>query len=90
MKTMDFLHKGRTGFFPLAGSSSTYIQSSRPACDSNAMDIDALHESWSDSDDVQHINAFSKVKPAKHFTRCFNCGADGRLGKGCSRPSTKC
>jgi hypothetical protein len=29
------------------------------------MDIDALNETWSDSDDEEHIDAFSKGKPAK-------------------------
>jgi hypothetical protein len=90
METMNFLRKGRTGFFPIAGSSSSRFQSSRPARDSNAMDIDALNESWSDSDDEEHIDAFSKGKPAKRFTGCFNCGAEGHLSKDCSRPSTKC
>jgi hypothetical protein len=28
METMNFLHKGRTGFFPIAGSSSSRFQSS--------------------------------------------------------------
>jgi hypothetical protein len=81
METMNFLRKGRTGFFPMASSSSSRFQSSRPARDSNAMDIDALNETWSDSDDEEHIDAFSKGKPAKRFTGCFNCGADGHLGK---------
>jgi hypothetical protein len=90
METMNFLRKGRTGFFPIAGSSSSRFQSNRPARDSNAMDIDALNETWSDSDDEEHIDAFSKGKPAKRFTGCFNCGADGHLSKDCSRPSTKC
>jgi hypothetical protein len=54
------------------------------------MDIDALNEGWSNSDDEEHIDAFSKGKPAKCFTGCFNCGADGHLSKDCSRPSTKC
>jgi hypothetical protein len=90
METMNFLRKGRTGFFPIAGSSSSRFQSSQPAQDSNAMDIDALNETWSDSDDEEHIDAFSKGKPAKRFTGCFNCGADEHLGKDCSRPSTKC
>jgi hypothetical protein len=31
METMNFLRKGRTGFFPIAGSSSSRFQSSRPA-----------------------------------------------------------
>jgi hypothetical protein len=75
-ETMETLRKGRTRFFPIAGSSSSRFQSNRPARDSNAMDIDALNESWSDSDDEEHIDAFSKGKPAKCFTVCFNCGAD--------------
>jgi hypothetical protein len=54
------------------------------------MDIDALNENWSDSDDEEHIDVFSKGKPAKCFTGCFNCSADGHLGKHCSRPPTKC
>jgi hypothetical protein len=62
METMNFLRKGRTGFFPITGSSSSRFQSNRPTRDSNAMDIDALNESWSDSDDEEHIDAFSKVK----------------------------
>jgi hypothetical protein len=74
METMNFLCKGRTGFFPIAGSSSSHFQSSRPARDSNAMDIDTLNETWSDSDDEEHIDAFSKGKLAKRFTGCFNCG----------------
>jgi hypothetical protein len=40
METMNFLRKGRTGFFSIACSSSSHFQSSRPARDSNAMDID--------------------------------------------------
>jgi hypothetical protein len=67
METMNFLRKGRTGFFPIAGSSSSRFQSNRPARDSNAMDIDALNETWSDSDDEEHIDAFSKGKPAKQM-----------------------
>jgi hypothetical protein len=90
METMNFLQKGRTGFFPIASSSSSRVQSNRPVRDSHAMDIDALNESWSESDDEEHIDAFSKGKPAKCFTGCFNCSADGHLGKDCSRPSTKC
>jgi hypothetical protein len=38
------------------------------------MDIDTLNETWSDSDDEEHIDAFSKGKLAKRFTGCFNCG----------------
>jgi hypothetical protein len=90
METMNFLRKGRIGFFPIAGSSSSQFQSSQPAQDSYAMDIDALNESWSDSDDEEHIDAFSKGKSVKLFTGCFNCGTDGYLGKEYSRPSTKC
>jgi hypothetical protein len=90
MGTMNFLHKGRTGFFPIAGSSSSHFQSNRPTHDSNAMDIDALNESWSDSDDEEHINAFSKGKPVKCFTGYFNCSTDGHLSKDCSGPLTKC
>jgi hypothetical protein len=48
METMNFLRKGRTGFFPITGSSSSRFQSNRPTRDSNAMDIDALNETWSD------------------------------------------
>jgi hypothetical protein len=81
METMNFLHKGRTGFFPIAGSSSSRLQSSRPARGSNAMDIDASNETWSDSDNEEHIDAFSKGKPAKCFTGCFNCGAKDILVK---------
>jgi hypothetical protein len=44
METMNFLRKGRTGFFPIAGSLSSRFQTNRPARDSNAMDIDALNE----------------------------------------------
>jgi hypothetical protein len=51
MESMNFLHKGKTGFFSIASSSSSHFQSNRPACDSNAMDIDALNETWSDSDE---------------------------------------
>jgi hypothetical protein len=68
----NFLRKGRTGFFPITGSLSSHFQSNRPARDSNAMDIDALNECWSDNDDEEHIDAFSKEKPAKCFTGCFN------------------
>jgi hypothetical protein len=81
METMNFLHKGRTGFFPITGSSLSCFQSSGSACNSNAIDIDALNESWNNSDDEEHIDAFSKGKPAKRFTGWFNCGADGHLGK---------
>jgi hypothetical protein len=35
------------------------------------MDIDALNENWSDSDDEEHIDAFFKGKPAKRFIGCF-------------------
>jgi hypothetical protein len=35
------------------------------------MDIYALNETWSDSDDEEHIDGFSKGKPAKCFTGCF-------------------
>ena len=88
METMNFLHKGRAGFFPIAGSSSCF-QSQRVTPDPNTMDIGAVNESWDESKDEEHIDAFSKGK-AKCFTRCFNCGADEHLGKDCSRPSTKC
>ena len=79
METMNFLCKGRTGFFPMASTSSRF-QSQRVTPDPNAMDIGTVNESWDESEDEEHIDAFSKGK-AKCFTRCFNCGADGHLGK---------
>ena len=88
METMNFLHKGRTGFFPIAGSSSCF-QSQRATPDPNTMDIGTVNESWDESEDEEHIDAFSKGK-GKHFTRCFNCGADGHLSQDYSRSSTKC
>ena len=88
METMNFLHKGRTGFFSIAGSSSRF-QSQRVTPDPNTMDIGTVNKSWDKSEDEKHIDAFSKGK-AKRFTRCFNYSADGHLGKDCSRPSTKC
>jgi hypothetical protein len=42
METMNFLCKGQTGFVPIAGSSLSRFQFSRPAHDSNAMDIDRI------------------------------------------------
>ena len=88
METMNFLRKGRTGFFPMAGTSSRF-QSQRVTPDLNAMDIGTVNESWDESENEEHIDAFFKGK-AKRFTGCFNCGADGHLSKDCSRPSTKC
>ena len=88
METMNFLRKGRTGFSPMAGTSSRF-QSQRVTPDLNAMDIGAENESWNESEDEEHIDAFFKGK-AKRFIGCFNCGADGHLSKDCSRPSTKC
>ena len=88
METMNFLHKGRTSFFPITGSLS-HFQSQRAIPDPNAMDISAVNEGWDESKDEEHIDAFSKGK-AKCFTGCFNCGADGHLSKDCSRPSIKC
>ena len=88
METMNFLCKGRTGFFPMT-SSSSHFQSQRTTPDLNIMDIGAVNESWDESEDEEHIDAFSKGK-TKCFTRCFNCGADGHLSKDYSRPLTKC
>ena len=88
MQTMNFLHKGRTGFFPMTSSSSRF-QFQKTTPDLNTMDIGAVNESWDESEDEEHIDAFSKGK-AKCCTGCFNCSADGHLSKDCSRPSTKC
>ena len=44
METMNFLHKERTGFFPMASASSCF-QSQRTTPDPNAMDIGAVNES---------------------------------------------
>ena len=61
METMNFLHKGRTGIFPMAGTSS-HFQSQRVTPDLNAMDIGTVNESWDESEDEEHIDAFSKGK----------------------------
>ena len=72
----------------MAGTLSRF-QSQRVTPDPNTMDIGAVNKSWDESEDEEHIDAFSKGK-AEQFTGCFNCSADGHLSKDCSRPSTKC
>ena len=61
METMNFLHKGRTGFFPIASTLSRF-QSQRVTPDPNTMDIGAVNKSWDESKDKEHIDAFSKGK----------------------------
>ena len=63
METMNFLRKGRTGFFPMASTSSCF-QSQRVTPDLNAMDIGVVNENWDESEDEEHIDAFSKGKPS--------------------------
>ena len=52
METMNFLHKGQSGFFSL--SSSSHFQSSQPARDLNVMDVDTLHNTSTHSPRRSH------------------------------------
>ena len=68
METMNFLCKGRTGFFPIAGSSS-HFQSQRAAPDPNAMDIGAVNETWDESkdEDKEMLSVIRSLEQWQHY-----------------------